>query len=183
MPIKFREDRATQAAARLLKLRGGQMSYLKLLKMMYLADREALRSLGRPITYDRYCSMKEGPVLSKTYDLIRYETPPGEEVSYWRQHISSPRDYSVQLLHDDPPSDQLSAAEEAILAGVFAVWGHRSRWEIRDFTHTLPEYTETEGSIPIRIRDVLIKQGVASEDADAIVQEIWAADQAKQLLG
>jgi uncharacterized phage-associated protein len=73
MKLLFNEAKATQAAARLLKLRGGSMSYIKLMKLLYLADREALIRWGRPITTDRYVSMDNGPVLSRIYNLIRNE--------------------------------------------------------------------------------------------------------------
>jgi len=49
MILRFQHERATQAAARLLQRRGGRMSYMKLLKLLYLADRKALLSVGRPI--------------------------------------------------------------------------------------------------------------------------------------
>ena len=42
MASPFNERKATEAAAHLLALRGGQMHYLKLLKLLYIADREAL---------------------------------------------------------------------------------------------------------------------------------------------
>ena len=47
------------------------MSYLKLIKMLYFLDREALLRWGRPVTTDRYVSMDNGPVVSRIYDLIR----------------------------------------------------------------------------------------------------------------
>ena len=79
MGLRFNEAKATQAAACLLKLRGGQMSYLKLVKLLYLADREALLRWDRPITTDRYVSMDNGPVLSRVLNLINgsYESTTG----------------------------------------------------------------------------------------------------------
>jgi uncharacterized phage-associated protein len=62
--MRFNERKATQAAAYLLKRRGGKMSYMKLIKLLYFADRVALSRFGRPITTDRYVSMDRGPVLS-----------------------------------------------------------------------------------------------------------------------
>jgi hypothetical protein len=35
--LPFNERKATEAAAYLLKLRGGRMSYMKLIKLLYLA--------------------------------------------------------------------------------------------------------------------------------------------------
>jgi len=49
----FNERKATEAASVLLRLRGGQMSHLKLIKLLYLADREALDRWSVPITHDR----------------------------------------------------------------------------------------------------------------------------------
>ena len=108
MRLRYRLERATQAAAYLLKLRGGRMSYMKLLRLMYLADREALLRMGRPITYDRYVSMDHGPVLSQTYNLLVSEEAPSHESSYWRQHISEPDRYEVTLRIAEPSVSALS---------------------------------------------------------------------------
>ena len=64
----FHIEKAIQASALLLKLKGGRMKYIGLLKMLYIADRIALERLEMPITGDCYFSMKYGPVLSKVYD-------------------------------------------------------------------------------------------------------------------
>jgi hypothetical protein len=50
--LKFDERKATEATALLLSLRGGQMHYMKLIKLLYLADRRALLRWGIPITTD-----------------------------------------------------------------------------------------------------------------------------------
>jgi uncharacterized phage-associated protein len=81
MRLRFNEAKATQAAARLLRNRGGTMSYMKLIKLLYLADREALASWGRPITTGNYVSMDKGPVLSHVLDRIN-EGPSPDEPSY-----------------------------------------------------------------------------------------------------
>lgn len=181
MSWHYREDRATQAAARLLQLRGGTMSYMKLLKLLYLADRQALLELGRPITFDRFVSMPHGPVLSRTCDLIASEPDP-DRPSYWGQHISPPYNYEVKLVAGDVPNDQLSPAEEAVLDSVFKKFGWMNRFQLRDFTHTLPEWQDPYGSsIPIDVRDVLLAQGVDEEDAKAIEDSLAAESMMEQL--
>jgi uncharacterized phage-associated protein len=183
MPLRYREDRATQAAARLLRLRGGTMSYLKLMKLLYFADRLALAQLGRPISYDMYVSMPQGPVLSRTLDLMTEEPEPhADHPSYWRTFISEPHEYEVSLLRDDIPNDQLSRAEEEILDRVFAQYGRLSRWEIRDLSHRLPEWQDPHGScVPINIKDILLHQGMSEGDAQAIVEALGAENYADQL--
>ncbi|MGE0134681.1 MAG: hypothetical protein AB7L91_10365 [Dehalococcoidia bacterium] len=48
MQFVFDERRAAQAAAQLLELRGGRMPYMKLIKLLYWADRESLIETGTP---------------------------------------------------------------------------------------------------------------------------------------
>jgi uncharacterized phage-associated protein len=87
MPITYREEKATQAAARLLQLVGGKLNHMKLIKLLYVADRRALLRFGRPITFDWYVSMPHGPVLSFTLDKINDSAPP-DGTSYWHRVIS-----------------------------------------------------------------------------------------------
>lgn len=182
-PLRYKEDRATQAAAYLLRLRGKPMSYMKLIKLMYFADREALLTLGRPITYDRWVSMQHGPVLSRTYELVSDEPQPGEE-TYWHKHISGIiGDREVQLLDANPPRDQLSEAQEKILEAVFERWGMMSRYQVRDATHLLPEYTETVSSIPISYRAVLLLEGKSDAEVRAVESMLEAEEYLAQLAG
>ncbi len=67
------------------------MSYMKLIKLLYLADREALARWGRPITTDSYVSMKHGPVLSEVLNLI---TDPLSDQTFWARHISEPEHFA-----------------------------------------------------------------------------------------
>lgn len=165
MALRYREDRATQAAARLLHLRGGTMAYLKLMKLLYLADRKALVDLGRPITYDRFVSMEHGPVLSQTLNVMKGKV----DAPYWSLYISPADDHEVHLLTDDPPREKLSRAEEAILDSVFAEYGHYERFALRDFTHTFPEWHNPgQSSMDISLHEMLTGQGLSDDAANAI---------------
>ena len=173
MPLTFREDRATQAAAKLLRMHGGSMSYMKLLKLMYFADRQALLTLGGPITYDRAVSMDRGPVLSHTYDLIKGNPGVGEG-GYWNAHISCA--WWRASLTQDPPSDQLSNAEEAILVDVYRQYAHLGKYELSQLTHNLPEWRDPQGSSsPISLRDILRGEKMSDEDADALLADLHAS--------
>ena len=70
MRFLFDERKAAQAAVYLIKKRSDQINYMKLNKLLYLADRKALFEAGQPITGDRMVSMPKGPVLSDILDLI-----------------------------------------------------------------------------------------------------------------
>lgn len=182
MHLQFRQEKATQAAARLLKLRGGRMSYMKLLKLLYLADRKALIELARPITYDRFVSMPQGPVLSQTYNLMVGEEAPTAP-SYWRQYISEPSNFEVSLLHD-PTTSELSPAQEQILDAVFAEFGKMGRWELVEITHRLPEWKDPHGSsVPISVHELLRGAGLEDDDIAAVDEALAADDVLAQLVG
>lgn len=54
-----------------LRLNNGSMNYTKLIKLMFIADKKALEYYNYTISNDDIYSMKNGPVLSTTYDLIK----------------------------------------------------------------------------------------------------------------
>jgi uncharacterized phage-associated protein len=181
MMLRFNERRATEAAARLLKLRGGRMSYLKLIKMLYFLDREALLRWGRPVTTDRYVSMDNGPVVSRTYDLIREEPAPGTD-SFWRQCISAPQGWEVTLIAEPDPSE-ISHAEETLIDEIYAAYGKRNRWDLVRLSHELPEWQDPKGgAIPIEYRDILRAGGKTEAEVAAIEAELESLATAEAML-
>lgn len=167
--MRFDEEKATQAAALFLKLRGGRMHYLKLIKLLYLADRAALLDWGVPVTSDRYVSMNHGPVLSEVYNLITDDRPK----PVWAQFVSAPMgEYEVELLQE-APTDRLSRAEEHLIQNIFEQWGHSSRWDLVNHVHTLPEWKDPKGStLPIHIRDILKAGGEDETEIRATIREL-----------
>ncbi len=146
------------------------MSYLKLIKLLYFADREALLRWGRPVTTDQYVSMDYGPVVSKIDNLIT-EEPYKQTV--WYSLISKPENYEVALLQDPPPSEELSVAEEELIDEIFGKLGAKSRWQLVDLAHTLPEWKDPDGSaIPIHYDDILRAAKKPDEEIREIVQEL-----------
>jgi uncharacterized phage-associated protein len=181
MNLRFNERKATQAAARLLKLRGGRMSYMKLIKLLYLADRKALMQWGRPITTDRYVSMDHGPVLSRILNLTTDGNEPGGE-SVWSAAIAEPSHYDVEL-KSEPETDELSQAEINLLDAIFKEFGHKTRWQLVDLTHQLPEWKDPEGSaIPISYRDILKAESKTELEIVAIEDELSQLAEADLLL-
>ncbi len=167
--MKFNEQKVTEAAAHLLRLRGGQMHYIKLIKLLYLADREALSRWGIPLSHDRYVSMDNGPVLSRTLNLIK---DGGSRI--WSEHISAPfEDYEVRLIASAVSAQKLSIAEEELLDEIFSAYGHQNRWALVDQMHELPEWRNPHGSsLPISLRDILKALGEAEDEIDATIDEL-----------
>ncbi len=171
MQPEYRQDKTTQAACILLQKRGGRMSYLKLIKLLYLADRAALLKWGRPISFDAYVSMDQGPVLSRTYDFINHGPPP-ETDSYWHRFISDPVRYEVSP-KGECPDGALSEAEKRLLDQVFECFGRMGRWELVEWMHNnLPEWVDPHGSaIPLSYHDILVTGGGRTPAEAAVIEE------------
>ena len=180
MEMRFNETKATQAAAYLIKRREqGHMSYMKLMKLLYFADREALLRWGSPITADTFYSMDRGPVLSRVLDLVTEGASPLES-HYWEQHLQphgQPHgDHEVRMVAD-PSRDELSEAETELLDEVFTRFGRLSRWAIVDEAHKLPEWEHPHGSrIPIRYEDILRHGNKTPQQIRAILRDLEASE-------
>jgi uncharacterized phage-associated protein len=177
-PTLYRADKAIQVAARLLELRGGNMSYLKLIKLMYIIDRESLFRRGATITSDVYVSMKYGPVLSNTYSLICEGT---EQENGWDAYIETAK-HDVHLLKS-AGTEALSEAECALIDEVFAQYGSKSRWELVEYVHTFPEWRNPKGSVvPITIEDMLNALNITQERQDIILNDLAASSEFDALI-
>lgn len=172
----FNERKVAQMAAYLLHKRGGRMSHLKLMKLLYLADREALAVYGLPISGDCMVAMPHGPVLSMTLNLMDgdVESAPNG----WESWISDKENHELSLKHDIAVDDldELSPADLDVLEMVWVKFGHMSRWEIRDYTHKhCTEWKDPNGSsMPISDKHVFRALGRKDEETAELCARIEA---------
>jgi len=178
----YREEKATQAAAKLLSLSPKhKMNHVRLIKLLYLADRQALINWGRTITGDDYYSLRLGPILQCTLDLLNDEINP-QAPSYWHKHISERQGNEVRLL-GEAPNDQLSSAEENLLQEIFDEHGKKNQWELVKLTHDLPEWQDPGCSrLPISIRRILSSEGFSESEILEIENSISNKQSANDLL-
>ncbi|MFN0145944.1 MAG: Panacea domain-containing protein [Dehalococcoidia bacterium] len=174
MRFVFDDRKTTQAAARLLELSGGKLEYIKLIKLLYLADRRALIETGYPITGARLVSMPRGPVLSQVLDYVTEGAPEG---SIWGEYISAPSNYAVTLTQ--PSTDEnLSRYDTDLLDEIHAQYGGWDRWALVQLTHELPEWVDPGGSsTPIDPQVILRDAGRSDEDIREIASqaaEVWS---------
>jgi hypothetical protein len=166
MNLAFDEVKATQAAALFLKLAGGSLNYTALIKLLYKADREALRRFGIPITTDKYVAMKLGPVTSRIYDRIKASANRNAHPTFWSAHIQRPDPLSVAL-QTDPGTSELSPIEERLIGEVFAADGGKDCFALADECHRdFPEWNDPgDTSTPIDISDIIAALGLSEEEA------------------
>lgn len=169
----FDEQKVSQMAAHFLNLRGGAMSYLKLMKLLYLSDRKAMDVWGESMSGDCFVSMKHGPVLSQTYELITGMAFPDDTA--WNEWIESKANYEVSLRKKDLQRqhlDELSNSEIAVLDDIFKEFGHYRRFDLADYTHEhCKEWQDPHGSsFPIKPETIFRALGKTEVEIDALLQ-------------
>lgn len=172
MHFRFKFERTLQASAYLLRLDRKKMSYLRLLKLLYIADREWLAENGESITGDRAYAMKQGPVLSTVYDLIKGN---GSKAGEWDDFIHTDG-YAVELVAD-PGRGELSRGIVEKLTEVTERYHQIDDWELSERTHEFKEWADHfKGSASlIRWQDILQAQN--KPEMVAVVERDEAARQ------
>lgn len=157
MTLAFDELKATQAAAAFLRHAGSPLNYMGLIKLLYKADREAIRRWGLPITTDKYAAMKNGPVTSHIYDRIKASANPNAHGTIWSTHIQKDTDPLQVRIISDPGDSELSPAEESLIAEIFTSDGAKDRFElVRDSHEEYPEWKNPgNSSTPIDISEII----------------------------
>ena len=112
----FNSRKAAQMAAVFAKKHGGTINVLKLMKLLYLADRESMKQSGFPISFDHVVAMEHGPVLSQTLNLINGAVR-GSAGALWEEWISDRQEHGLTLNRkfSREDLDQLSDADLEVL--------------------------------------------------------------------
>ncbi|MEI7797025.1 MAG: Panacea domain-containing protein [Methylococcaceae bacterium] len=180
---KFNEEKAAQLAAYFTAKSGGEIYHLMLMKLLYIADRNTLATLGHSVTDDNYVSMDYGPVLSNTLSLI--DGSVRSENSLWVQLLSPSKNYKITLLNQNDAVDTgaLSPAELNIADAVYTQFGQMDRFELADKTHDFAEWQNPHGSaVPIYYEDILKAVGFDEVDSNSILQELQDVKSAQDFL-
>lgn len=175
MPTKkppFDETKTTQAAVLFLKMNNGSMNYMKLVKLLYNADREALHRWGRQITYDAPYSLKHGLVLSTILNRAK-DVDPAIETA-WSEHIKT-QGYESTIIKD-PGDGELSDAEVELLQEMFEAYRGRDQYYMRDEHHDKAKFPEWEdpgeSSIPTDLGAVLAAVGFDESEREQILASL-----------
>lgn len=172
----FNERKVAQIAAFLLAKEGGRMAHLKLMKLMYLADREAMGRYGVPLSGDRMVSMPHGPVLSMTLNLMDGDVESSKDG--WEAWISAKENHELSTVRNVQPDqlDELSAADIEVLESVWAQFGSMGKYQIRDYTHDhCPEWQDPHGSsCPLPYERVFVALGKSHKQAAELAAGIEA---------
>ena len=167
--------KAAQAAARVLLTHPARrMEYIRLLKLLYIAERESFRERAAPILADRVRAMKHGPVFSTVYDFIKGDH---FEAGVWSQWVGKDG-YDVHLIKD-PGTSKLSPYETQKLEEIARRYADADSFDLVDLTHTFPEWVEAWNNRPpgknaaeISIESLLRALGIEDEEAADIIRDL-----------
>lgn len=112
---------------------------LKLLKLMYLAEREAMRRFLLPIIGDDILAMRQGMALSNTAALAGGR---GEANGAWNRHIvQTAQGLGVRKGVPARSLDSLNEDDRSVIQSVCQRYGHRTQDQlVHDVHHKLPEW-------------------------------------------
>jgi uncharacterized phage-associated protein len=171
MHFRLNLIKTIQAAAELLRQEPGkQMSRIRLLKLLYIADRESLKETGRPVTWDTWVAMRHGPVLSHFYDVIKGEDVGSTELN----RFVDQQGYQLQWVND-PGRDQLNRYEIRKLHELSNRYRDMTEWDIVDETHAFKEWIKNapgESSRPIPLTDVLEALGMTADQIQSVCRDL-----------
>lgn len=173
MPIAgFDHLKAIHAAAYLLGRSGGHLEKLKLIKLLYLAEREHFGRYEEPLFWDELYSLPHGPICSATLNCIDMVIYRSDAENYI--FLSGNRNVHRVRGVCDNALDHLSDVDRAVLDDVWQEHGSKTASQLRNFTHQhCAEYTETDRSrVAISYESILSATG--SSMATEVESEISA---------
>jgi uncharacterized phage-associated protein len=182
-PAWYDPRKAAQVVAFFAKSAGGSIHVLKVVKLVYLSDREALRIFDAPILSDKFVSMPYGPVNSLTLNQI---DGTADESDGWDEFLTDREGHSIGLKNPDLKYfdlDEISTAEMKVLQIIWNKFGSMDRFALAKYTHdNCPEWEDPHGSsnpIPLeRIFKFLGKPDgselAAKLESERIMDEIFA---------
>lgn len=187
----FDLEKTCQAAGRLLSHEPTKrMNYVKLIKLLYVADREGLRDAGEPITGDEPVAMDNGPALSIVFDMVksdseRIPTERQEWRNIWQTFFVT--DGADAVLCNDPGDDALCEGEEVALDHIWErykdqTWKQMVDGELHFYQEWIRRQPQKGSSNAIYLRDILEAVGLTGEASD-IEADAREANRLVKLMG
>lgn len=151
-----------------------ELTRYQIVKFFYLGDREHLRRYGRPITFDHYVAMENGPVASLTYDILKGKNVLGiksDELPFELGFVGQNR--GAKNPTRNIKNDLFSKSDFKTLDEIFEKYSESTFQELWELTHTHASYKNAwennkSASVPMAFEDFFDD----IENKDSIVEEI-----------
>lgn len=148
MLLEFDYKKATQAINYLTKKEGGQIDKLKLIKLIYFADRYHLRRYGRPMLNDTYFAMLLGPVGSSVKDIAEFsDFLDDEERGYASKYFAHGGQDNTVVSVSEVDTDVFSKSEVEALDFAYNEFGKYPASTLVNVTHRYPEWDKFKSAL------------------------------------
>lgn len=177
-------DKLIQSVAYILSKNENKLNYTKLIKILYLSDRKAIFETGVSISSDTYVSMKDGPVLSGLYDLIKNKFSDKSVQFYWNSKFQTDG-YDIYKIVDFIPKGELSDSDTETFDLMIEKFKDFSYSQMIDYVHNpenCPEWKNTHSSIPLKKSEILHSMGFSDEIIQSVEDEDSFYQEEKKLL-
>ncbi len=125
----------------------GPTDRIKIVKLLYLADKYHLLRYGRTVTTDDYFAMGNGPVGSTVRDVLvlnEIALSP-KEYKYASKLLKKIDEYKLAINESEdvqPLFEMLSETDKEALDFVINTFGNKKYGELIEYTHKYPEWKQ-----------------------------------------
>ncbi len=177
--FNFNFPKTIQMVKRILQNNGGILNYTKLIKLLYIIEKESLNVSGRPVSGDDYVSMDNGPVLSTVYDLIKGKCLFKKWQTEWDNLFKTnvfDLEYKLALTNEiEQEFSELNEEELELIDNIDNRFKDFNWNEMKQYTHNkelFPEWEYPYGSSnPIKIIDILKNLRKTDEEISNIIKD------------
>lgn len=164
--------------------RASSVPELKIIKLVWAADRYHIRKYARTVSEDKYVAMKNGPVGSLTKDVAEfsdnvYSNIEPTNFTYIGSYIRFEKTNENAVLSsvNDVDYDELSQTDREALDFAWDNFGHYDWRTLVEITHRYPEWQKHEARLASGVRSEEIDQIDFFENLDGSDDPFRVADE------
>ncbi len=123
----------------------GTAGKIKLIKLVYLADKYHLLKYGRTITNDDYYAMDFGPVGTTVKDILAFDKDMlSKDFKYAAKLLTKAgeHEFTAKPVKGKTEFDHLSETDIEALEFVLAKFGKMTGTQLTNYTHKYPEWAQ-----------------------------------------
>ncbi|KGC61870.1 Panacea domain-containing protein [Burkholderia pseudomallei] len=180
----FNPRKAADSAAYLLFRAEAPMSSVKLMRLLYLAERESFARYGEPLTGDELFIDKKGPTLRETHRRLN------GDIGGWEGLFQRLDSHGIALETQAPSEEYfahstvLSDTDIEVLNAVWEQFGKLDPTHLSDYLHTnCLEWIDSRGKASEVTHERLFKAlGYSHEQIEELLQRLAELDNINEVL-
>jgi len=173
VPFRVGLEKVLEALVFIAHERPG-IQHWRILKVLFYADKCHLNRYGRPVTGDQYFAMKEGPVASNAYDMLKLDDfrLPDEVLDEAAEALV--RSQNAKGHHElraarTPKLDVFSRTDLACLRWAIDTYADMPWEELHRRSHNEPAYKKAARDEPIAVEDLI---DVDTPNRDELIEHL-----------